>query len=401
MSKPFAVAIRYGHTYIDLPSGLSVRDVYAPRDIPAAPDPASEIARAFADPVNAPRLCDLVKSTDRVAIVISDMTRGMPRQLMLRMAAAQLAHVPDKNICLVVAYGKHPAGPLSRLNLSGDWEKRFRVIHHDAKDDSSHAALKGAMGLSCAVNSAATCADVVLGLGAVSPHYFAGFTGGAKSIVPGLASSESIAANHALRDHPRSRLGIVAGNVARQNQEDLAAALPRFVILNVATNGDGELADAAYGHFIDAHRALVPTVREIGQMPVQRAEIVVAGVAAPTSLNIYQITKAVAIAAKVVASGGTLIVCGPCEEGVGDLHAVNEIIYRHTLTRYLPKGAHCVLVSELAAGEVKKTFFDDAGNLSVALDLAQSRHGYDAPIAVLPNTGYLIPVNAEDDPHTW
>ncbi len=392
--------IRYGHEQIELPSGVHVWDVYAPRNIPGVTDSAAEIARALAEPISAPKLSELVMPTDRVTIVISDMTRGMPKDLMLQSVARQLAHVPDKNICLAVAYGKHPAESLARLGISDHWAQRFRVIHHDAKDSGSHAELQGEGGLSCMVNRAIVDADVVLGLGAVRPHYFAGFTGGAKSIVPGLASGESIAANHSLRDHPRSRLGVVAGNVARQNQEDLAGLLPKFVILNVATNGNGELVKAAYGHFIDAHRALVPVVREIGQMPVERADIVVAGVAAPTTVNIYQITKAVAIAAKVLAPGGTLIVCGPCEEAIGDLHAVNNIIYKHTLTRYLQNGARCVLVSDLGAKQVEQTFFTHALDLPAALESAHTRYT-DASIAVLPNTGYLIPVNAEDESEDW
>ncbi len=391
--------IRYGRDWIALPPNINVRDVYRPHEMQSVPDPAAEIARAFNEPINAAKLSDLAKPTDRVTIVVSDMTRGMPRELMLCETAKQLAHVPDENITLAVAYGKHPAEPLSRLGISDEWEKRFRVVHHDAKQAGSHAELKCSGGV-CSVNRAAVEADVVLGLGAVRPHYFAGFTGGAKSIVPGLASASSIAANHALRDHPRSRLGIIEGNAARKNQEDLAGLLAGFVICNVATNGDGELVKAAYGHFIDAHRALVPIARGIGQMPVKRADIVIAGAAAPTSVNIYQITKAVAIAAKVVATGGTLIICGPCEEGVGDLHAVNEIIYRHTLTRYLRKGARCVLVSELSKDQVEQTFFTHAPNLPGALKSAMSR--YENPsVAVLPNTGYLIPVNDEDEPLGW
>jgi nickel-dependent lactate racemase len=347
------------------------------------PDPAAEIDRALRNPIDAPTPADAVRPGDRVALVIADPTRGMPKALMLERMRSALPGLDDARVTVVVGYGKHAVKSDEELGLPPGWIGRVRVVHHVATDAAQHARV-GDKAHGFFVNRAVAEADVVFALGAVRPHYFAGFTGGAKAILPGCASTADITANHALRDDPRSWLGVVEGNPARAAQEALVGLLPRVYTLNVVTNDDGSLVAAAYGHLVTAHRRLAPVARAIGTVNARRHNVVIAGASHPTSINIYQITKAVAPAALFLKPGGTLILCGPCPDGVGGADAVNNIIYRHTLTRYLPEGAACYLVSNLPKTDVETTFFRHAARIDEVPISSDD-------IAVIPNAAYVIP----------
>ncbi|MCC6158722.1 MAG: DUF2088 domain-containing protein, partial [Deltaproteobacteria bacterium] len=337
--------IRYGKSFLEIPLLDSPIPVYCANHVPPADDPDAELARALREPIGTADAGRFVSSAHRVAIVIPDPTRGMPKAAMLRALRRAIAHVPDENLCVVVGYGKHGAMPDERLGLPSEWNGRICVEHHDA-NDTARLRRVGAGEFGFHVNREVAEADAVIALGAVRPHYFAGFTGGAKAILPGVAGAVDITANHSLRDRPGAWLGVADQNPARDHQEALVRLLKKVAIFNVVTNADGSLVRAAFGDVVAAHRALVPLARAVGEVPVKRHDLVIAGAGDPTAINIYQITKAVPPAALCLAENGTLIVCGPCAEGIGGAHAVNEIIYRHTLTRFLPKGARCVLVSD-------------------------------------------------------
>ncbi|MCZ7585292.1 MAG: lactate racemase domain-containing protein [Deltaproteobacteria bacterium] len=274
--------------------------VYAPRAIAPAADPRREVERALAEPVGAPPLGELARTARRVAVIIPDPTRGLPKELMLKAVGDALRAMADENITIVVAYGRHGREDAEDLGLPGGWERRFRVVHHDAFDAESHGRLSSPddSELWFDLDRAVLDAEFVVGLGAVRPHYFAGFTGGAKLLMPGCASIATIRRNHALRTDRRARLGIVNGNRARENQEACAALHGRYVTLAAVTTERGELIRAAYGDAVRAHRALVPLARTLGQVDIEPVDIVVAGAAHPTSINIYQITKVVAPAAR-------------------------------------------------------------------------------------------------------
>lgn len=380
--------VRYGKSTLGIPAfDLSI-SVYAANRLPSVDDPDAELARALREPIGTPEAGRFVSSAHRVAIVIPDPTRGMPKAAMLRALRRAIAHVPDGQLCVVVGYGKHAAMPDDRLGLPSEWSGRIRVEHHDANDPARHRRV-GSDEFGFFVNHEVAEADAVIALGAVRPHYFAGFTGGAKAILPGVAGAADITGNHALRDRPGAWLGVADTNPARDHQEALVRLLKKVSIFNVVTNADGSLVRAAFGDLVAAHRALVPLARSIGEVPAKRHDLVIAGAGDPTAINIYQITKAVPPAALCLAENGTLIVCGPCAEGIGGAHAVNEIIHRHTLTRFLPRGARCVLVSDLPKSEVEQTFFEYAPDLPTALGDALRMSP--ASVAVLPDSVYLIP----------
>lgn len=396
-------AIRYGRGRLFAPVAVPPERIYAPRSIATVNDTRAELERALVGPIDAPPLRDLVGKDDTVALILDDPTRGMPKADMLRAVFDAMPDVPLEKLRVVVAYGKHEHKADWQLGLPPEWLGRVAVVHHDSRDPDQHKPLTHPddPSLSFLVNRAVAEADVVVGLDAVRPHYFAGFTGGAKSVLPGCGGIESIKANHALRDHPRARLGITNGNAARENQEALAGLLRKFVILNVVTDDAGRLAKAAYGHYINAHRALVPLARELGQVAASKADIVIAGASSPTAINFYQITKAVAPAGKLLKDGGTLILCGPCDDGLSDVETANKVIYEHTLKRYLPETHRCVLVSALSPEETERSFFDPAPSVHSAVRDALQFYGPDATVAVLPNASYMIPILEGEDPSDW
>lgn len=351
---------------------------------------------AWAAPVGRPPLERLVRPGDRVAVVLPDETRWFPRRAAL-LATLERLGAADERVTLLIANGNHPQRDPALLELGEDLLRRFRIVNHDSRDAASLAPLgTTSTGLRVTMNRAAAEADLRVAMGTVKPHYFMGYTGGAKNLVPGVAGAETIAANHAKRADPTARLGRVEGNRLRAEIEEAAALAGPAASLNSVVNERRELVGAAAGDLVAAHRAAVEACRPLAEVAARRADVVLISDPLPVTLNIYQSLKLLAVAAPILRPRGVCIVAAECPGGTGQLGPINDLIYKPWLARLLPEDHLCVLVSGLAPEEVAKTFFRAARTVEEAFALARAHLGFEGETVIAPEGGLLAPRVAEE-----
>ena len=221
-TQAFFVNIRlaYGKTGLDvtLPDGLKV-DVIRPQHVEAPADQAEAVRHALRHPIGSRPLRELVKPSDTVGIVCNDITRATPYQTILPVLLEELGHVPDDAITLLIATGTHRT-EYHRTSSGRCWAgrslSRFRIVQNDAHDRDSHASVgTTAGGNEVWIHKEYLRCDVRILTGFIEPHFFAGFSGGGKACMPGLAALETILRNHSARPHGPSASHV--GRHARQS----------------------------------------------------------------------------------------------------------------------------------------------------------------------------------------
>jgi nickel-dependent lactate racemase len=309
---------------IDLPDNLSVI-VVQPRHVPGLPDPSTAVREALDNPMSAPPLRNLVESTDRVGIVFSDITRPTPNYILLPALRKTLAHVPDDNIVLFNATGTHRANTETELRgmLGDELVDRYLIVQNDAADADSHTVVGATLsGNEIAILREYLECDVKILTGFIEPHFFAGYSGGGKAVMPGLASLDTIMRNHNARniDHPRARWGVTRGNPIWEEASEAAAMTSPTFLLNVTLNRDKEITGVFAGDLLEAHARGCEFVREQAMVPVDAPFDIVIGTNSgyPLDLNLYQSVKGMSAAAQVVKPGGSIIIAAECWDGIPD-----------------------------------------------------------------------------------
>lgn len=315
--------------WIELPEDAPVT-VIEPQFVPGLPDERTAIEAALRSPVDKSPLRDLVGSDDTVAVVFSDLTRPMPNRRVLPplLDELALAGVPDEQIVLINALGTHRPQTEAELTdmLGGEVVSRYRIVQHNAWDDANLVEVgRNRAGRPVRVNRAYIEASVRILTGFIEPHLFAGFSGGPKAVLPGIADIEAILDNHGptMIAHPQATWAVTEGNpiweemlaVAQRTREDLLS--PTF-LLNVALNRDREITGVFAGDLVAAHCDGVDFVRQTAMQPVPEPfDIVITSNSGyPLDLNLYQAVKGMSAAAQIVRPGGDIIVAAECWDGV-------------------------------------------------------------------------------------
>jgi nickel-dependent lactate racemase len=304
-----------------------------PRYLPGLPDPAGSVREALRAPIAAPPLRECARATDTVGIIFSDITRPTPNALLLPRIRAELDHVPDARIILFNATGTHRANTDAELRtmLGDEVVERYHIVQHDAMDDDSHAYLgTTASGNAIHIERAFLQCDVRILTGFIEPHFFAGFSGGGKAVMPGLAALETVQRNHNARnmDDPRARWGVTHGNpVWEEVREAAAMAAPTF-LLNVTLNRDKQVTGVFAGDWRQAHTQGCAFVRKTAMVPVDAPfDIVISTNSGyPLDLNLYQSVKGMSAAAQVVKPGGSIIMAADCWDGIPSGSAYGQLL---------------------------------------------------------------------------
>lgn len=381
----------------------------------AASDGEAEVSRALNDPISSPCLRDIVKAGERVAIITSDATRPTPSAKIIPPILRELeaGGVRMEDVEVVFALGSHRRqSDDERRSLVGDRvASRVRTFDSDP-DDVVHLGTTS-RGTPVDITRRVAEADRRICVGNVEFHYFAGYSGGAKAIMPGCSTREAIRANHSMMLEPRARAGVLEGNPVREDIEEAAGMCGVDFIVNVVLDEAHEIVFAAAGDVRDAHRAACDRLDEMYRVKIPRkAEIVVASQGgAPKDVSLYQTQKALEGAAAACADGGIVILVGECGEGMGEktfeswlteARAPEEVC--ESIRRDFVLGGHkaaavanvvlskdVYLVSSMKKEFVKNIFlfpFSDAQN---ALDIAKQKMGRDAKILVIPHAGSIMP----------
>lgn len=375
----------------------------------------AEVRRALEEPIESPRLRELVSPGEKVAIVTSDITRPMPTYKVMPPLLDELyaAGVRREDITLVFALGSHRKHTdEERRKLAGDraWNE-IACVDSDP-NDCVHMGVTGA-GTPVDITRVVAEADRRICLGNIEYHYFAGYSGGAKAIMPGVSTRDAIQSNHSMMVRPEARAGALETNPLRMDIEEAGRICGIDFIVNVVLSEHKEIIKAVAGHPVAAHRAGCRFLDRIYLKPLpQAADIVlVSQGGAPKDLNLYQTQKALDNARHAVKQGGIIILIGSCREGLGERvfeewmtksqspEAMIERIGRDfqlgghkaaAIAMTLQK-AKIYLVSDMEDDFVRSIFLTPQPSVQTALDRAFAELGSKATVLAMPYGGSTLP----------
>ncbi len=413
------IELPYGSSRLKarIPTGNLAGIIEVP-DVNGLPDERSAITGRLRAPIGSPTLLDCVNKDDKVVVLVTDNTRPCPDDRLLPPILAELeAKIPRENITIIVALGLHP--PLDRQELikklGEDIVANYNVINHDVNRTVNIGTTS--RGTPVDINTRVMAADFRLSTGFIEPHFFAGFSGGRKSIAPGVFSVRSAYKNHGYQmiEHPNVRAGVLRGNPVHEDMIEQAKLAKLNFIVNVLLNKKREITHVVAGDPVKAHERGCEIEREIAGVKVpHKVDITITtNSGAPLDLDLYQTCKGIDTAAQITREGGIIIVASACSAGIGpeaflELHAsvsspeeVRQLIKQkepigvqwenQVLARTQMKN-DIYLVSELADSTVKDMMMTPVRTVEEGLEKAFQVLGQDAEIAVIPEGPLVIPL---------
>ncbi len=420
------VRLPYGEDQVtaELPSDIEVTYL-APRVIDVSGDPRQLAEYALDTPIGLRGgLLDDFTLDDSVAIIVSDSFRktGADEFLPSLLDRVTSVGIRDENILFCFATGVHraPTTEEQRQILGTEVYERFqaRLVVHDAFDDSALVKLgTTSRGTPVEINRHVLACNRIIATGTVVLHYFAGFGGGRKAIVPGLASARTIAHNHAMNLHPSEdrldpsvRIAALEGNPVAEDLLEAVRMVPVDFILNTILTPAGKIATMVAGDLIAAHETACMLAYNFYAFPFEKsADLVIA--ASPDTRNFVQTHKALYNAHLAVRPGGRVILAAPCREGLGGEGFVKwlrlgsvEAVYAglrkqseingQTALSTLGKSPTTSFVTELSESDVQLLRGHKALSLQAAVDAALEAIGNAKTCALIPDAAYTVPVAA-------
>ena len=384
---------------------------------PAAADPAKEVADAMDHPIGSLPLEDLAKGKRSVVIIASDHTRPVPSRIMMPEILRRLrAGNPEIDVTILIATGCHRETTRAELadKFGPEIVAREKIVIHDSTDDR--------MMIKCGVlpsggdlvlNKLAVEADLLVAEGFIEPHFFAGFSGGRKSVLPGIAAKTTVLANHCAEfiRSPFARTGNLDGNPIHEDMIYAAKKAKLAFIVNVVINGKKEIVRAFAGDMENAHMEGCRFLRSCCCVKVPEADIVITTNGGyPLDQNIYQSVKGMTAGEAVCRAGGVIILAASCADGHGGtafcetltrtaspdalLNEISSIPRDQTkpdqwqyqiLARILNR-FHVILVTkDCDHGMIRNIKMMAASDIGDALDMAFRITGANAKIAVIPD----------------
>ncbi len=319
---------------VDLPS---TTEVITSRFVAGVADEKSALLAALRNPIGTPSLCELVQSGNTVVIVHTDITRATPNDRILPVLLAELeaAGIARQDITLLNALGTHrPQTDAELRAMLGDTiVDNYRCLQHDAFDDANLVYLgETSNGHPVRINRRFHEADVKILTGFIEPHFFAGFSGGPKGVLPSIAGAESVFTNHgqAMIAHPQARWGNVVENPIWEEMREAARLAKPTFLLNVTLNTEKQITSIFAGDLLLAHAAGCAFVRESAMVPVVAPYdiVVTTNSGYPLDQNLYQCVKGMSAARQIVRQGGTIIMAGACNDGLPSHGKYAELLQR-------------------------------------------------------------------------
>lgn len=300
-----------------------------PMDREGAFNAKAEVERALKEPIGSKRLSEIAKPESKIAIVVDDATRKAPNEVMLLPVLSELnaAGVKDENITVIFGCGTHRAvkPEEAELLVGAEVLRRVKTISHDCRaTDLVFLGTTKTHGNRVFINSIFAGADIKVLLGDVGFHYYAGYGGGRKSVLPAVSGEETIKNNHSMLLNANARTGILEDNPVHLDMVEAARMAKVDFILNVVENKKGEVVKAFAGDLEQAFMEAVKLVDQMYRITIdRRADIMVVSAGGhPADMNLYQAYKGLDNALDAVKRGGVIILVAECPEGYG-----NQVFY--------------------------------------------------------------------------
>ena len=379
---------------------------------------AEAVRYALEHPIGSPRLKDIAPAGKKIVIITSDISRPLPSFDVLPSVLDELssAGVKDEDVTVVFALGshrKHTPEEMERL-VGSEAYSRVRCMDSDPSDCVRFGVTK--RGTPVDITRVVAEADFRICLGNVEFHYFAGYSGGYKAMMPGVSTPEAIQANHRLMVDENAHAAKMEGNPLREDIEEAGAMVGVDFIVNAVLDEHRHIVYAAAGDVTLAHRDACRYLDRMYIKPIEkRADIVIVSQGgAPKDANLYQTQKALDNARHAVRKGGTIILIGACNEGLGNktfedwlLDAKKPADLIERVHREFKHGGHkaaaiamvlenadVMLVSEMDDDFVKSIFLDPQKSAQAAFDKAMAKYGPAASVIAMPFGGATLPVAA-------
>ncbi len=406
---------------VNLPDAATIVE---PRFVPGLPDEPASLRDALRHPIESAPLAELVKPGSTVAIVHTDITRATPNERILPILLAELeaAGIARQNITLINGLGTHRKQTEVELRgMLGDYiVDHYTCIQHDCYDDESMVSLgQTSNGHPVRINRTYREADVRILTGFIEPHFFAGFSGGPKAVLPALAGWESVFSNHgqSMIAHPKATWGITEGNPIWEEMCEVALRTHPSFALMVTLNTQRQITGVFAGDMLASHKLGCAFVRESSMVGVDAPYdiVVTTNSGYPLDQNLYQSVKGISAANEIVREGGTILIAAACSDGIpnhggyaqflseaGSPQGVIEMLKQPGFSRHDQWQAQIqakiqlrcevyVYSDGLTDEQIAGALFEPCHNIEQTLAELQHRYGSDPRICALPEGPLTIP----------
>lgn len=391
--------------------------------VAAAENPTELISNALANPIGTVPLANMAQGKKSACIVICDITRPVPNQMLLEPVLETLwsAGIPSDQVVILIATGTHRPNLGEELNalVGPEIATKYRVENHYCEETHNHVEIgTSPNGVPVSLNRLYVEADLKITIGMIEPHFMAGFAGGRKMVMPGVATLETVKAWHSPRflEHPMATNGAVEGNPVHEEALAIAKMCPPDMVIDVALNAERKIWAVFAG---DLEQAWMEGVKAVAATTVatinEPVDIVITSSAGyPLDLTYYQTVKGMVGALPIVKPGGWIIIASQCAEGVGNAHFLDTILKLKTIEDFpirclepdwtfvadqwqieelskAIRGAKIAMVSEGIPPEYRdKLFVKPFDTVEDAIAHAMQDVGAEASIAVIPKGPYVI-----------
>ncbi len=416
------VNLAYGKTglKIDIPDHIHT-EVVEPRFVEGIPDQALAVREALAHPINHSPLKESVIKGERVAIIFSDITRATPYHILVPALLDALDHIPREDVTFFCATGTHrPATEKELCTILGkEIVDQFRIVQNSAEEESLFSSVgTTASGNQIRLNTEILEYDLRILTGFIEPHFFAGFSGGGKALMPGMAHVETIRYNHSIRnlENPHARWGNTSGNPLWEDVMEASEFAAPLFLLNISMNSEKMITGVFAGELREAHKRGCAFVKDTAMVCLdQPFDIVITSNSGyPLDLNVYQSVKGMSAAEQVVKKGGSIIIAAECWDGIpegSDYETIlksasrsdelmafikkNEGTLKDTWQVYfqamIQQKSDVYLYSTLEAHVVKSALLAPVDHIEQLVHELVSKYGPDTRICVLPEGPQTIP----------
>ncbi len=413
------VLFPYGKEKISHSFGDELIDILTSEIEEFSPDYSEEelVARALKNPVGSLPLSELAKGKEKVVIIASDHTRPVPSRIIMPQMLAEIRKGnPDAKITILIATGCHRGTTKDELvsKFGADIVENETIYVHDC-DEREKLQNIGTLpsGGECEINTIALDADLLVAEGFIEPHFFAGFSGGRKSVLPGIAGRTTVLANHCSEfiDHPCARTGILENNPIHEDMVWAAQKAGLCFVVNVVLNGEKEVIYAVAGDVVEAHKQGTDFLSSLCGAKAKEADIVISTNGGyPLDQNVYQAVKGMTAAEATVKKGGVIIMMARSNDGIGGDHFYHQLADERDITKtmalFLSRGrnetepdqwqtqiflrilmhASVIYVSEMDDETIEKMHMIPAKSLEEALKKAKEIVGKeDATVVAIPD----------------
>jgi nickel-dependent lactate racemase len=415
------VNLAYGQGFLPVELPDEKTTVIEPSHVPGLSDERAAVRQALERPIGCAPLRNWSKPGDKICIVFTDLTRATPNHRLIPWLLESLSEVAPEQVTLLNSLGTHRPNTQAELEtlLTPDVVRKYRVLNHEPENPKALIPFGTTRdGTPVLLNRNLAEADVRIITGFIEPHFFAGFSGGPKGIMPGVAGLETVMSNHGAKNigDPKSAFGITAGNPIWEEMRDIALRVGPSFLLNVSLNEKREITGVFAGDLIGAHKVGIESVRKSAMQKVKAPFdiVVTTNSGYPLDLNLYQGAKGMSAAARIVQEGGVVILACECREGIPANSPLDKLLrsasspaeilamlatpgfarpeqWQAQIQALIQRKAEVLVYSSLTDERVRGAHLAPCHDIGATVKERLRQRGSEARVAVLPQGPLTIP----------